>query len=73
MWKHLRHQNILPLIGVYTHGAYPFPSAITIFLERGNLHDVLRSNTHASGSLDQVEWVSFLCASAPCAALMFDN
>jgi serine/threonine protein kinase len=73
MWKHLRHQNILPLIGVYTSEAYAFPSAITMFLERGSLRDVLRSSTHASRSLDRVEWVSFLHASAPSAALMFDN
>jgi serine/threonine protein kinase len=73
MWKHLKHQNILPLIGVYTSEAYAFPSAITMFLERGSLRDVLRSSTHASRSLDRVEWVSFLHASAPSAALMFDN
>ena len=46
MWRHLKHQNIIPLLGV-TVEKYQF-AMVSEWMENGNINEFVRKNRHAN-------------------------
>ena len=46
MWKHLKHQNILPLLGV-NMGKSRF-SMISEWMENGNINEFIKKDRHVN-------------------------
>ena len=53
-WKHLRHPNILPLLGV-TVGEHRF-ALVSEWMENGNINDFIERDQH----VNRVELVRYL-------------
>ena len=53
MWKHLKHENILPLLGV-TLSKYRF-AMVSEWMENGNINEFIKKDRHANGT-ELVRW-----------------
>ena len=48
MWKHLKHENILPALSV-TLSEYRF-AMVSEWMENGNINEFIRKDQHANGT-----------------------
>ncbi|KLO11692.1 kinase-like protein [Schizopora paradoxa] len=48
IWAKLYHENVLPLLGFFTEGDNAMPAFVSEWMERGTLHDFMRTFPRAS-------------------------
>lgn len=57
MWKHLKHPNVLPLLGV-TLGEHRF-AMVSEWMENGNINSFIERDRHANGTELVCCWLIF--------------